>query len=255
MPAELGLAEPAAAAPARPIVDPRLRIVAVLVLAFGFSGLHEPLPLALMVVLTLTLVRLSGIGLGPLARRLRLPGMIVAALVAVLPFTSGETVLATLGPATLRAEGTAAAFGIALRFLCIFTLVVLFLGALPLPRLIAALRGLGLPDLMVDMALLTLRHIEDLRSDLARMQVAMRLRGVPRGFWRARFRATGWVLASLLLRSHARSERVYHAMILRGHGAPGAAPPEAFGNGPGDGLWLTALVAAAVLLVAVEHLA
>lgn len=250
--ADLGRAE---LAPERPIADPRLRILAVLVLAFSFSALHEPLPLALMAVLTLALVRLSGVGFGSLARRLRLPGVVVAALVAVLPWTSGETVLASVGPLALRAEGTAAAVAIALRFLCIFTLVVLFLGALPLPRLIAALRGLGLPALMVDMALLTLRHIEDLRADLARMQVAMRLRGAPRGFWRGRFRATGWLLASLLLRSHARSERVYHAMILRGHGAPGAAPPEAFDKGPGDARCLAALVVAAALLVTIEQLA
>lgn len=255
MSAEPGLAALAGAAPARPIVDPRLRIVAVLLLAFSFSVLHEPLPLALMAILTLALVRLSRVGLGSLARRLRVPGVVVAALVAVLPLTSGETVLASLGPLALRAEGMAAALGIALRFLCIFTLVVLFLGALPLPRLIAALRALGLPALMVDMALLTLRHVEDLRSDLGRMQVAMRLRGAPRGFWRARFRATGWVLASLLVRSHARSERVYHAMILRGHGAPGAAPPDAFARSPTDGVWLTALTAAAAFLVAIEQLA
>ena len=240
---------------ARPIADARLRIVAVFVLAFSFSALHEPLPLALMALLTLALVRLAGVGFGSLARRLRLPGIVVAALVAVLPFTVGETVLASIGPLTLRAEGLAASLGITLRFLCIFTLVVLFLGALPLPRLIAALRGLGLPALMVDMALLTLRHIEDLRADLARMQLAMRLRGAPRGFWRGRFRATGWLLASLLLRSHARSERVYHAMILRGHGAPGAAPPEAVARSPADGVWLTALVVAAILLVAIERLA
>jgi cobalt/nickel transport system permease protein len=242
-------------APERVIADPRLRIVAVLVLAFSFSALHEPLPLALMVVLTVVLVRLAGVGFGSLAPRLRLPGVIVAALVAVLPFTSGETVLASIGPVTFRAEGTAAALGIAVRFLCIFTLVVLFLGALPMPRLIGALRGLGLPALIVDMALLTLRHIEDLRCDLARMQVAMRLRGAPRGFWRGRFRATGWALASLLLRSHARSERVYHAMILRGHGAPGAAPPEAVAWSRADGLWLTAVASAAALLVAIEQLA
>lgn len=255
MRARLGLAERTAAAPERPIADPRLRIVAVLVLAFSFSALHGPLALALMAMLTLGLARLSGVGFGALARRLRLPGLVVAVLVAGLPVTYGETVLVSVGPLALRAEGLGAALGIALRFLCILTLVVVFLGTLPMPRLLAALRALGLPALMVDMAFLTLRHIEDVRTDLARMQVAMRLRGAPRGFWRGRLRATGWVLASLLLRSHARSERVYQAMRLRGHGAPGAAPPEAFGKHPGDGLRLTALVTAALLLVAVEHLA
>lgn len=238
---------------ADPISDPRLRIVAVLALAFTFSALHGAVALALMVALTLTLIWLSGTTTGALLRALRLPGLVVAGLVAILPFTSGDSIIATFGPLTLRAEGAAAATGIALRFLSIFALVVVFLGALPLTHLIGALRGLGLPALLVDMALLTLRHIEDLRHDLARMQIAMRLRGGQ--VWLARLRSTGWLLASLLLRSHARSERIYHAMILRGHGASGAALPDTSAVSRSDKIVLAMLFALAASLLAIEHLA
>lgn len=238
---------------ADPITDPRLRIIAVLALAFSFSALHGPVALALMVAATICLVWLSGTPARRLLRALRLPGLVVAGLVLVLPFTSGETVIAALGPFALRAEGLAAATGIALRFLAIFSLIVVFLGALPLSHLIGALRGLGLPALIVDMALLTLRHIDDLRHDLARMQTAMRLRG-GHG-WLGRFRSTGWILASLLLRSHARSERVYHAMILRGHGASGAALPDARPVPRSDKSALLVLIALAACLLAVDHLA
>lgn len=245
--------------PARPISDPRLRIVAVLMLAFSFSALHGPLPLGLMLAVTLALIWASGLRFAVLARRLKAPGLVVAGLVILLPLTSGDTILATLGPIALRAEGVAAAVGIALRFLCIFSLVLVFLGALPIPHLIAGLRGLGVPELLVDMALLTLRHIADLRADLMRMLVAMRLRGAAKGgaawVWRGGLRATGWMLASLLLRSHARSERIYHAMILRGHGAPGAASPQTAPVSGADKAWLAVLTALAVALVLTEHLA
>ncbi len=245
---------PTSRSPSRPIADPRLRIVAVLMLAFCFSTLHGALPLALMLALTLGLVHLSGAGFGRLMRSLRVPGLVVAALVALLPVTSGDTVLTALGPIRLRAEGLEAALGIALRFLCIFALVIVFLATLPSPRLVAGLRGLGLPALMIDMALLTLRHIEDLRADFARREVAMRLRGAPKGVWRGVFRARGWMIASLLLHSHARSERVWHAMILRGHGAPGAAPPDTLTASRGDKAWLAVLIAAAALLFTLEAL-
>lgn len=244
--------------PARPIADPRLRIVAVVVLAFSYSALHDPLALSLMLAFTLGVVCASGINLAALARRLRVPGLVVAGLVVVLPMTSGDTVLAALGPVTLRAEGVAAAGGIALRFLCIFTLIVVFLGTLPVPQLIGGLHGLGLPAPLVDMALLTLRHLEDLRADLARIQVAMRLRGAPAGgmTWirGGGLRATGWMLASMLLRSHARSERIYHAMILRGHGAPGAALPETRPVSRTDKAWLTVFFGLAAGLLVAEHL-
>ncbi|WP_322895822.1 MULTISPECIES: cobalt ECF transporter T component CbiQ [unclassified Yoonia] len=238
---------------ADPITDSRLRIVAVMVLAFTFSALHGAIALALMVALTLTLIWLSAIPPARLLRALRLPGLVVAGLVIMLPFTSGDTILATLGPLTLRAEGLAAASGIALRFLSIFALIITFLSPLPLPHLINALRGLRLPALLIDMALLTLRHMTDIRHDLSRMQTAMRLRG-GQARWFGQLRQTGWILASLLLRSHARSERVYHAMILRGHGAPGAALPEAPAIPRADKIALTAIFALAAGLLAVEHL-
>jgi len=238
---------------ADPITDPRLRIAALLALAFSFSALHGPLALGLMVAATMGLVSVSGTPVRRVLRALRLPGIVVAGLVVVLPFTSGDQVIAAFGPFALRAEGLAAATGIALRFVAIFTLIVVFVGALPLAHLIGALRGLGLPALLVDMALLTLRHIEDLRHDLARMQTAMRLRGGHQ--WMGRFRATGWLLASLLLRSHARSERVYHAMILRGHGAKGAAPSAAAQVTRSDKWALSVVFGLAACLLVVDHLA
>ena len=231
-----------------------MRIVAVLVLAFTFSALHGAAALTLMGLLTVALVAVSGTRPAALLRALRLPGLVVAGLVVLLPLTSGDTILTSLGPLHLRAEGLAAATVIALRFLCIFALVATFLGALPVAQLIAGLRGLHLPALLVDMALLSLRHIADLRHDLTRMQTAMRLRGgYPR--WRDRISGTGWILASLLLRSHARSERIYHAMILRGHGAPEAALPALPKVTGSDKAALLALIALAAGLLAVEHLA
>lgn len=239
---------------ADPITDARLRIVAVLALAFTYSALQSAAALALMVLLTAGLIWQARIPPARLLRALRLPGLVVAGLVLVLPFTSGTTALAALGPITLRVEGLAAATGIALRFVCIFALVVVFLAPLPTAHLIHALRGLHLPALLVDMALLTLRHIADLRQDLARMQTAMRLRG-GQVRWFTRIRSTGWILASLLLRSHARSERVWHAMILRGHGAAGAIPPATAAPGLRDKIRLASLFALAAALMLVEHLA
>ncbi|MFN3663829.1 cobalt ECF transporter T component CbiQ [Yoonia sp.] len=237
-----------------PISDPRLRIVAVFVLAFTFSALHGAAALSLMSLLTLFLIWATKLPPARLLRALRLPGLVVAGLVTVIPFTSGDTALATLGALTLRSEGLSAATGIALRFLCIFSLLVIFLTPVAPSQLINALRGLRMPALLVDMSLLTLRHIADLRQDMARMQTAMRLRG-GQGRWYVQFRSTGWILASLLLRSHARAERVYHAMILRGHGAAGAASPDPAPTSLSDKVALAVLFALAACLLMIEHLA
>jgi cobalt/nickel transport system permease protein len=238
---------------ADPITDPRLRILALVGLAFVFSSLESRPALILMALMTAALVWLARLPWRVLLARLRLPGLVVAGIVLLLPLTSGQDVLARLGPLSIRAEGLAAATAIAARFLAIMTLVAVFLANLPLARIVAALRGLGLPDLLVDLALLTLRHISDLRHDLARMQVAMRLRGATTTGHR--WRATGWIMASLLLRSHARSERIYQAMILRGHGAGDAAPPEFAQVTAADKAMLAAIFTLAAILVAVDYLA
>jgi cobalt/nickel transport system permease protein len=235
-----------------PIRDPRLRLVALALLVFAFSALHAPVALAAMLVLTIVLACGFGLTVAALARALRWPALVVGALVLMLPFSAGATELARLGPLALRAEGLAAAITIALRFLCIFALIAALIGPVPVPRLIAALRGLGLPAIMADMALLTLRHAEDLRRDFGRMRLSMRLRAAygPR----PPLQATGWALASLILRSHARSDRVWHAMRLRGHGAATAAPPTPFVRGAYDRVALVALALAALALLALDRL-
>jgi len=243
-----------------PLRDPRLRILAAVVLAFTFSALQGALALGMMVLLTAGLVMASDLSVRKLARALHLPGLVVAGLVVVLPFASGATALVQIGPLTLTREGLLVASVIALRFVCIFTMVAVFLGTMPMPQILRGLRGLrglGLPDLMVDMALLTLRHIGDLQQDLARMQLAHRLRGGSQGqrwFAVAQFKATGWILANLLLRSHARSARVYHAMILRGHGAADAAPLDPLVAPRSDKLVMIALFAIAGALFGIDRL-
>ena len=90
---------------ADPITDPRLRVAALLALAFGFSALHGPAALALMVAATLGLVWWSGTPARRLLRALRLPGVVVAGLVVVLPFTSGDHVIAAFGPRPCAPKG------------------------------------------------------------------------------------------------------------------------------------------------------
>jgi cobalt/nickel transport system permease protein len=225
-------------------------MIAVLGLAFVFSSLQGGIALAGMAVVTLILVALSGQRLRPFLLRLRWPGLVVAGVVLMLPFTYGTTPLNAFG---LRAEGTVMAGTIALRFLCIFALVTSWLGVLTNPQLVAGLRGLGLPPVMTDMAMLALRHLADMRGHLARRETAMRLRGAARRAGLLQVR--GWMLASLLLDAQLRSERVWQAMRLRGHGAAGAAPVVLPRPGPKDHVWCAGLAAAAVLLLGAEHLA
>ena len=131
--------------------------------------------------------------------------------------------ISTWGPLALRQEGLLAAILIASRFTCIITIGVVLLGTTPLLTNIKAMRALGLPQIMADMALLTFRYLQEIGRDLRNMQTSMRLRGFNnRRLSLKGLRVLAWLSGSLLVYSYEHSESVYQAMILRGYGH---APP------------------------------
>jgi len=198
--------------------DARLRLLAAGLLAFACASVSQPLLVPPMLVLALGVGLAAGMSAGGMLRALRLPGVLVLALVLLLPFSGGGEALARFGPLTLHADGLTAAGLIAGRALAIVLITVALLGQTPIAQLLAGLRALGTPALMVDIALMMHRHLVEIRRDLTAMRLAARLRGEP---WRARIgtlRTFGWTLAALLLRSHERAERIWLAMRLRGHG-------------------------------------
>ncbi len=201
-------------------VDARLKLIALLVLAFAISAIDrlEWLPLAWLPVLLV-------LWLEPRSwhewwQRLRYPSLLIVVLIILLPVLTGSTPLLSWMGLTLTSEGLAAAVLITGRSYAILILAFALLGSSPLLDNLRALQRLGVPDLMVDLALLVVRYIEVVASDLRQMRRAMQLRGLPprRLSWR-NLRATAWLLGSLLVRSHERSQRVYLAMRLRGYGS------------------------------------
>lgn len=204
--------------------DVRLRLLAAAGLGFAGASIDEPLLVPAMLALAVAVAWAAGMGWSALARALRLPGLVVLLLVAILPFAGGETVVWQVGPFFVHREGLAAATLVGGRALAIVILVVALLGQLPAGRLFAGMRALGMPALMVDIAMLMQRYLAEIGRDLSAMRLAMRLRGQP---WRLRLavlRSLGWALAALLLRSHERAERIWMAMRLRGHGTSTSEP-------------------------------
>lgn len=226
--------------------DARLRIVAAFLLAFAGASVQSLALLPMLFVIALIVAHAAGLSARAMLHALRLPGMVVLALVLLLPFAGDGAVLASVGVLQLRADGLTAAALIGSRALAIVLLSVALLGTMPTTRLFAALRGLGVPVVMVDIAMLLQRYLIDIRRELAAMQLAARLRGQR---WRLRattLRTFGWTIGALLLRSHARAEQTWLAMRLRGHGE--ASEPRLPSPSQGDWLRFMTLLLAALML-------
>ncbi len=232
--------------------DPRYKLIGLVSLMFSFSFIHDPRMMAAMVGTTIAIYVVSRLPSSFIVRRLRLPSLFLLAVVISLPFLSGETVIATLGPAAVYKEGLLMAGLIAVRFVCILTIGMVLFSTTPLLTNINALRALGLPSIIADIALLALRYLQEIGQDLTRMQTSMRLRGLrerrlsPRGL-----RVLAWLSGSLLVRSYERSEWIYKAMLTRGYGnAP--IPRKNFSAGNRDGMILGLTIATAAVFVALD---
>ncbi|MGD1895344.1 MAG: cobalt ECF transporter T component CbiQ [Phormidesmis sp.] len=202
---------------------PRLKLVSLGLLMFAFAAVKHLQLVIPMLGITAILYGLSGLPLSFLRRRLRYPGLFILAVVLVLPFGSGETILAQLGPFALRQEGLMMMVLVVSRFLSILTLGFVLLGTTPFLTLLRALRSLGLPTVLADMTLLTYRYLFETADMLSTMQKSMHLRGF--GHRKRWLRLEGktllqlsGLLGTLLIRSYERSERIYKAMQLRGYG-------------------------------------
>jgi cobalt/nickel transport system permease protein len=199
--------------------EPRYKLVGLMALIFAFSFVRDLRLLPAMVAVTAVLYAASRLPLPYLLTRLRTPGSFLLIMAVVLPFLSGSTVLLQIGPLALRLEGCLELVRILVKFVCILTVGLVLFGSAPFLTTIKAMRALGLPAILADMTLLAYRYLFEIGGDLSRMETAMRLRG----FGEHRFSARGMgILASLagsiLVRSYERSDRVYHAMMLRGYG-------------------------------------
>lgn len=160
----------------------------------------------------------------------------------VAPFTLAALPLAWTDPARLGLIFLRAWLGLAATLW-----LVRWLGR---DGLLQALERLRWPRLLVATVGLTLRYFDVLRAERERMVTARVCRSAgspPSWSWRAR--STGQLAGALLVRTQARSERVYQAMASRGF----AGRPLAVGGGvrlsevAGMGLALGLLVVCAWL--------
>ena len=199
--------------------DPRFKFIGLIVLIFAFSFVQDLRILPAMVIFTAVIYAISSLPLSFLLSRLRYPSLFLLVVILVLPFISGKTIVASIGPLDIRMEGLLSVVLIAIRFLSILTIGLVIFGTAPFFTTLKAMRALGLPAILTDIALLAFRYIYETGDDLRRMQASMKLRGFRNNSLSIRGLGTlAWLGGSILVRSYERSDWIYKAMILRGYG-------------------------------------
>jgi cobalt/nickel transport system permease protein len=175
------------------------------------------------------------------AARLAVVGLLVAVFVAPMPLLAGNT----------WQEGWRLAGVPLLKALALFTLAAVLLVSAPLEETLKAARALCVPGLLVQLTLLSYRYLFVLGDELARLRVALRVRGFRnRAGWHS-YRTVAAASGTLLVRGGERADRVAAAMRCRGFDGRFRSLAE-FSTRPADVLALALALAAAAGVVGLD---
>ncbi|MDA8091523.1 MAG: cobalt ECF transporter T component CbiQ [Nitrospiraceae bacterium] len=168
-----------------------------------------------------------------------------------LIFTSGHTVIGVINfrhiSLPVYREGLTLGFLIMLRILAAVSLAMLLSFSTPMVEILATLRLLKVPGVILDLADMIYRYAFSLGEIAATMRKAQRARGgegLPR---HRQARDIGMVAGNLMIKAFDRSVRIYKAMLARGYDEDAKTPPYYTGPIPAKDL-LAGVLAGLVLL-------
>ena len=174
--------------------------------------------LAPMAVLPAAMMWLGRVPAGLPARRLLVMAPLIAMVALASPLYDRLPQMVAMGPWRGRvAGGWLTAASVTIRFVLGLTLLTAVTATTPMPRLLAAMRRLGLPALLVEQIGMLYRYLFVLLDEASHVRRARLLRGGGRAPVGRRLAATGGAIGSLFLRTLERSQRIHVAMQARGY--------------------------------------
>jgi cobalt/nickel transport system permease protein len=197
-------------------VDPRLRVVAAVALAVVIAAAHQFVVLGIALGATLVGLAMSGIAPGVILRRLLPLETLMLLLVALLPLSTPGAPWVEIGPLALSREGFLLGARIALKGNAIVLGLLALLGNMDATVLGHALSHLRVPDKLAHLLLFTVRYLDVLGRESARLRAAMKVRGFRPRMNLHTYRSLGYLVGMLLVRSFDRAERIMAAMKCRG---------------------------------------
>ena len=210
-------------------LDGRIKTCVLLAAIVSVSVLTRwPLAAGALFV-TLALLLTLRLRLGGVLWRMAVPFGVAWLVLVSLIFGTGHTVIATVSfwhiSLPVYREGMALGFLIMLRILAAVSMAMVLSFATPMVEILATLRLLKMPGLIVDLADMIYRYAFSLREIATTMRKAQRVRGGEGLPWHRQARDLGMLSGNLLVKAFGRSERVYKAMLARGYDEGAKAPP------------------------------
>lgn len=197
--------------------DPRIKLVALMVLIFA-TALLKTLPMVLLAfVVAAALLLLSRIPLGFVAHTVKWIVLFLLPFFILLPVTYPGTVELHLFGIPFAMEGVRLALLIVVKSLVIVMIAMTLFGSVRFDVAMVALQRLKCPSIIVQMLLFTYRYIFLFMAEMQRMDIAMKARGFIKGPNLYTLKVLGGFVGTLLIRSFERTDRIYKAMLSKGY--------------------------------------
>lgn len=242
-------------------LDPRAKLVGLLVLLVAASLVHHVLVLVGLYAVLLAVAAASGLGVGWFVKRVWL-FIPVFTLVVVAPatfsfVTAGRIVVPLWtwdgAPVGLTAQGLTSAALVTSRVAVSISLVVLVTVTTTWTNLLGALRALGVPRMFVLVIAMAYRYIFLLLGSVTEMYQSREARSVGRVRHDRSARAfVGASAGATIGKAHTMADEVHQAMVARGY--RGDAPTlTVLRFARADALLAVVVLALAVLTLVADH--
>jgi cobalt/nickel transport system permease protein len=199
-------------------IDPRAKIATFLLLILSSSFSHSLLVIFSIYLLGIILAWASDLFSIRFIRRIWLFMPFYTFLIAVpaLFLTPGDPLLTVLDHAAITKQGTHSAIFLILRVATSVSFMLMLVLTTSWPRLLKALRHLGVPRSIVFLLTMTYRYIYVLLHTANSFFLARKSRQVGQENWQSTRDWFGTFMGSLLGKSYQLSNEVYLAMQSRG---------------------------------------
>jgi cobalt/nickel transport system permease protein len=210
-------------------IDGRVKTCILLAAIIIAAMLRHWYLVSIQIVVTLILFSVMGLSWRSLALRLAMPLGLGWLVLLSLLFTHGQHVIGSVNlyfaVLPVYSEGLGEGILISLRIATAVTTATLLSLSTPMPEILATLRGLRLPSIVIDLAEMIYRYIFLLRETAAIMHKAQLARGSGERSWLSKFQDMGALAGNILIRAMERSIQIYKAMLARGYDENAVTPP------------------------------
>jgi len=200
-------------------LDPRVKFLAagpVMVLTAVMPGVLGP---ASALLLAIALGVIGKLDIRKLFLRLAAVNVFIFILWLFIPFSYPGETLFSVGPFVATQEGASYALSITLKTNALVLMTIAVFGTSEAFALAHALVHLKIPAKLVYLFFFVYRYVGVLHDEYTRLRHAMAVRGFRAGTNMLTYKAFGYLIGMLLVKSYERSRRIYNAMLCRGfHG-------------------------------------